>query len=42
LRGRPLQDAVGWLEDYRQFWDASFDALSDHLRDIQQKGKDHD
>jgi DNA-binding transcriptional ArsR family regulator len=36
LRGRPLQDVVAWLEEYRQFWEGSFDALDQHLRGIQQ------
>jgi len=39
LRGRPLEDAVGWLERYRQFFEGSFDRLDDHLRAIQ-KGSD--
>jgi DNA-binding transcriptional ArsR family regulator len=40
LRAAPLRDLTDWLEQYRQFWETSFDSLSDHLRDIQ-KG-DHD
>src|SRR6266487_3811592 len=39
LRGRPLGDAAGWLERYRQFFEDSFDRLDDHLRAIQ-KGSD--
>jgi DNA-binding transcriptional ArsR family regulator len=39
LRGRPLEDAAGWLERYRQFFEGSFDRLDDHLRAIQ-KGSD--
>jgi DNA-binding transcriptional ArsR family regulator len=38
LQGGPLEDAVGWLARYRQFWDGSFDRLDDHLRAIQKKG----
>jgi DNA-binding transcriptional ArsR family regulator len=41
LRAEPLQQANDWLEQYRQFWESSFDALSDHLRAIQ-KGKTHE
>ncbi|GAA3122017.1 ArsR/SmtB family transcription factor [Streptosporangium carneum] len=41
LRGRPLEDAANWLERYRQFWEGSFDRLSDHLREIQ-KDNAHD
>ncbi len=35
LRSAPLEGAAEWLEDYRQFWDGSFDRLDDHLRTIQ-------
>jgi DNA-binding transcriptional ArsR family regulator len=35
LRAAPLGDANVWLEQYRQFWDVSFDRLSDHLRATQ-------
>jgi DNA-binding transcriptional ArsR family regulator len=31
LRGEPLRDAAEWLERYRGFWEASFDALGDRL-----------
>ena len=36
LRGRPLEDVAAWLEEYRQFWEASFDRLDQHLKDIQE------
>jgi DNA-binding transcriptional ArsR family regulator len=32
LDAAPMQDATGWLEHYRRFWEASFDRLEDHLR----------
>ena len=32
LRPGPLQEAAGWMERYRQFWDGSFDRLDAHLR----------
>jgi DNA-binding transcriptional ArsR family regulator len=31
LQGGALGDAAGWLEDYRAFWDESFDRLAEHL-----------
>jgi DNA-binding transcriptional ArsR family regulator len=37
LRGRPLEDAAGWLARYRQFFEGSFDRLDDHLRAIQKE-----
>jgi DNA-binding transcriptional ArsR family regulator len=33
LQGAPLQDAAGWLEKYRPFWDDSFDQLDERLRE---------
>ena len=36
LRAAPLRDATHWLEDYRQFWEQSFDRLDEHLRRIQE------
>jgi DNA-binding transcriptional ArsR family regulator len=38
LNAEPLGEATEWLERYRAFWEAGFDRLDQHLRDIQQKG----
>ncbi|HLL01029.1 MAG TPA: metalloregulator ArsR/SmtB family transcription factor [Myxococcaceae bacterium] len=35
LAPAPLKSANDWLEDYRQFWEASFDRLEDYLADVQ-------
>ncbi|SEG61127.1 DNA-binding transcriptional regulator, ArsR family [Bryocella elongata] len=35
LRAQPLEQAVGWLEQYRQFWEQSFDRLDAYLQRIQ-------
>src|SRR4249920_4273076 len=35
LRAEPLGDATTWLLDYRRFWEAGFDRLDEHLRQIQ-------
>jgi DNA-binding transcriptional ArsR family regulator len=32
LEGAPLKDAVDWLEDYRRFWEGSFDRLDERLQ----------
>jgi DNA-binding transcriptional ArsR family regulator len=32
LEGAPLKDAVDWLEDYRRFWEESFDRLDERLQ----------
>jgi DNA-binding transcriptional ArsR family regulator len=34
LQGAALKDAADWLEEYREFWDESFDRLAEHLREI--------
>jgi len=35
LDASPLKDVAEWLEQYRQFWEVSFDRLDDYLRKIQ-------
>ena len=41
LEAAPLADATDWLERYRRFWEGSFDALAEHLRELQ-KGQETD
>lgn len=41
LRAAPLGDVTLWLEDYRRFWEQSFDRLDEHLRQIQE-GAQHE
>lgn len=36
LEAAPLEDATGWLERYRAFWEGRFDRLDDRLREIQE------
>ena len=31
LRAQPLAGAADWIEDYRRFWERSFDQLDEHL-----------
>ena len=40
LRAAPLGDVTHWLEDYRPFWEQSFDRLDEHLRQIQAKDQE--
>nr|WP_269809888.1 metalloregulator ArsR/SmtB family transcription factor [Kineosporia rhizophila] len=35
LEAQPLQEATGWLERYRQFWDESWTRLDAHLKALQ-------
>ena len=39
LVAAPLKDAADWLEEYRRFWEDSFDRLDDYLRELQAKDK---
>ena len=39
LETAPLKDAADWLEEYRCFWEESFDRLEDYLRELQEKEK---
>lgn len=35
LRAEPLRQAWGWIEEYRQFWEESFDRLDAYLKRLQ-------
>jgi DNA-binding transcriptional ArsR family regulator len=35
LQAGPLKEVADWVELYRRFWDASFDRLSEYLRELQ-------
>src|SRR5580658_4328650 len=32
LNPKPLKEAAEWLEEYRQFWEQSFDRLEEYLK----------
>lgn len=36
LKAQPLQEAVGWLEQYRQFWEQRLDRLEAYLQQLQE------
>ena len=40
LEAAPLKDIAGWVEQYRQFWEASFDRLDEYLKQLQSKEDD--
>jgi DNA-binding transcriptional ArsR family regulator len=40
LETAPLRDLAGWLEDYRRFWDQSFDRLDAYLKELQKGDPD--
>jgi DNA-binding transcriptional ArsR family regulator len=39
LQAKPLEDASGWLEDYRKFWEESFQRLDVLLDEMKIKEK---
>jgi DNA-binding transcriptional ArsR family regulator len=39
LRAQPLKELYGWLERYRQLWDARFHELDAVIREMQKKEK---
>ena len=41
LSAGPLKDVSEWLEQYRPFWEQSFERLEKYLHEIQKKEKKH-
>lgn len=45
INGAPLKLATNWMEQYREFWEESFDRLDEYLKSIQAnkktKGRKH-
>jgi DNA-binding transcriptional ArsR family regulator len=39
LEAKPMQQAQAWIEEYRKFWEASFDRLGEYLKQLQTKEK---
>ncbi len=40
LHAEALKSAGDWIEEYRKFWEESFDRLGDYLRKLQAETKD--
>jgi DNA-binding transcriptional ArsR family regulator len=40
LEAAPLREASGWIDDYRQHWEASLDRLDTYLQQLQQEPAD--
>lgn len=36
LRAEPLKDAEAWIDQYRRFWEESFDRLDAYLKELQE------
>ncbi len=39
LEAAPLQEAAGFIDQYRQFWEQSFDRLDSYLKELQAQEK---
>ena len=39
LNATPLKDASNWMEQYRAYWEESFDRLDSYLKTVQQPKK---
>jgi DNA-binding transcriptional ArsR family regulator len=37
LEAAPMKQAAQWIEEYRQFWEASLDRLDEYLKKLQQQ-----
>ncbi len=42
LEGAPLKEVADWAENYRRFWDASYERLDSYLQDLKAKEKKDD
>jgi DNA-binding transcriptional ArsR family regulator len=38
LEAGPLKEIADWLDQYRRFWEGSFDRLDEYLRELQLQG----
>jgi DNA-binding transcriptional ArsR family regulator len=44
INGEAFKEIAGWLENYRHFWEESFDRLDEYLKTVtrnEKKGKKH-
>jgi DNA-binding transcriptional ArsR family regulator len=39
LEAKPMQQAVGWIDEYRKFWEGSLDRLAAYLEKTKPSGK---
>jgi DNA-binding transcriptional ArsR family regulator len=41
LEAAPLKDVAEWAEEYRRFWDQSYERLDEYLEQLKRKEKEH-
>ena len=37
LQAAPMRQAQAWIEEYRKFWEGSFDRLDEYLKELQKQ-----
>ncbi len=42
LEAEPLREVAEWAEEYRRFWDATYDRLDEYLQQLQAKKEESD
>ncbi len=42
LEAKPMQEAMAWLDRYRQFWEANLDQFEKYLDELKDKENKHD
>lgn len=42
LDAAPLAGVADWVGQYRQFWEAGFDRLGEHLQQLRRTGEEHE
>jgi DNA-binding transcriptional ArsR family regulator len=42
LQAAPMKQASQWIEEYRKFWEESFDRLDEYLKELQAREKNHE
>src|SRR5206468_2422633 len=42
LEAQPLREVSDWVEQYRRFWDESFDRLDVYLKELQEREKQNE
>jgi len=42
LQAKPLREVDDWMEQYRSFWEESFDRLDEYLRQLQRRETNDD
>ena len=40
LQAKPLKEVADWMEQYRRFWEESYDRLEEYLEELQERRKE--